>query len=124
MLIKIFIKDQINVNNIKKRKNMRIKFIPKTFLGKLSVILIMAFLFLFIIFQLLVFAGQRGGETFFDNLLLTIPIFLAGIFAIAAFVTGLISIIKNKERAVLVYIITLIGLFILWFVVGEIVVPH
>lgn len=97
---------------------------PKSFLGKLSVILIIAFLFLFIIFQLLVFTGQKGGETFFDNLLLTTPIFLAGVCAITAFFTGIISLIKKRERAILVYISTLIGLLVLWFILGEFLYPH
>jgi len=97
---------------------------PKTKAGKWSVGLIIVFFVLFGVFQLLVASGQRGGATFFYNLVLTIPIFLAGISGIFAFIIGLISIIKSKERSVLVFIATAIGLFVLIFVLGEFLVPH
>ena len=75
-------------------------------------------------FQLLVALGQRGGETFLDNLLLTIPMFLAGICGICSLVTGLIGIIMSKERSILVFLASIVGLFVLAFVLGEIIVPH
>ncbi|MBI2670751.1 hypothetical protein HYX18_02130 [Candidatus Woesearchaeota archaeon] len=69
-------------------------------------------------------SGQGGGATLFDNLVLTIPIFLAGISGILAFFTGIISIVKSKERSVLVFLATAIGLFVLIFVLGEFLFPH
>jgi hypothetical protein len=98
--------------------------LPKTPLGKWSVWLIAAFVLLLVAFQLLVVTGQRGGETFLDNLLLTIPIFLAGICGISSLITGLIGIIKSKERSFLVFLATIIGLFVSVFVIGEITIPH
>ena len=103
---------------------MKIPFAPKTTLGKWSVALMVAFIVLLAIFQILVASGQRGGETFFSNLILTIPMLIAGVSGISAFVTGLIGIIKNKERSVIVYLAALIGLFVLFFWIGEIVFPH
>lgn len=111
---------QFNKYNFK----IMLTFLPKTKLGKWAVGLIVVFFALFILFQLLVASGQRGGETFFDNLMLTIPIFLAGICGIAAFFTGIVSIIKSKERSVLFFLTVMVGLFVLVFVVGEIVVPQ
>lgn len=101
-----------------------ISLFPKTKKGKRSVGLIVVFFVLFGIFQLLVASGQRGGETFFSNLLLTIPITLAAICGIFAFFTGIIGVIKNKERSVLVFLSIIIGLFILLFCLGEIIFPH
>ena len=103
---------------------MKIYFAPKTTLGKWSVSLIIAFMVLLGVFQLLVASGQRGGETFFSNLILTIPMLTAGVSGISAFVTGLIGIIKSRERSVIVYLAALIGLFVLLFGIGEIVFPH
>ncbi len=103
---------------------MKITITPKTQPGRWSVGLIIAFLLLFISFQLLVASGQRGGETFFSNPVLTIPIVFAGISDICAFFTGLLSIIRKKERSILVFLATMMGFFVLVFVLGEILVPH
>ena len=103
---------------------MKIRFIPITTLGKWSIWLIIAVIVLFIIFQLLVASGQRGGTTFFSNLALSIPMLIAGTSGILAFFTGIISIIKSKERSVLTFITTAIGFFILFFVSGELLFPH
>jgi len=97
---------------------------PKTILGKWSVRLIIVFFLLFETHRLLVISGQRGGATFFSNPLLAIPGLLMVISGIAAFFAGMTTIIKNKERAVLVFIATVIGFFILIFCLGEIILPH
>ena len=98
---------------------------PKTTLGKWSVGLIAAF-FLLLATGITVVSvfKQEGGETLFDNLWISIPMLGAGASTIAAFITGIIAIIKNKERSILVIITTLFGLLVLWFVAGEIVSPH
>ena len=97
---------------------------PKTVPGKWSVWLITAFIVLFAIFWVSVAAGQRGGEGFFDNLLLAIPMMLAGISGIASFFTGLIGLTRYRERSILVYPAMLIGLCVLLFTVAEIAFPH
>jgi len=103
---------------------MRANFAPKTIWGRWSVWLIIAFFVFLASFLVLVASGQRGGETFFSNLALTIPMLLAGSCGVAAFVTGLIGIIKSRERAILVYLAAGIGLFVLFFLLGEILSPH
>ncbi len=103
---------------------MKVHFKPKTALGKWSVGLIIVFVVLLASFQLLVASGQRGGETFFSNLILTIPMLIAGISGVSAFTTGLIGIIRSGERSIAVYLATLIGLLVLLFVLGEIIFPH
>jgi len=98
---------------------------PRTKLGKWSVGLAVAFFFLlatgiFVILR----QGPRADETFFDNPVASIPMLGAGAAGITAFLTGIISIIKHKERSVLVFVVTAIGLLVLWFVLGEILYPH
>jgi cytochrome bd-type quinol oxidase subunit 2 len=103
---------------------MRIRLRPKTIIGRWSVGLTIILIIFFVLFQLLVASGQRGGETFFDNLALTIPILLAGISGVSAFVTGIIGIIKSRERSFLVFLTTTIGFFVLVFCLGEFLFPH
>ena len=103
---------------------MKLHFIPRTYLGKWSIWLIVAFIALFIVFQILVASGQRGGATFFSKLLLSVPILIAAIADISSFFTGIIGIIKSKERSALAFIATIIGFLVLFFVVGELLVPH
>ena len=98
---------------------------PKTRLGKWSVGLIIAF------FLLLAAGGtvvsvfsQEGGETFLDNLWISAPMLSGAGSAIAALFAGIVAIWKQKERAILVFLSSLIGLLVLWFVLGEILVPH
>lgn len=96
----------------------------KTNLGKWSVWLIVAFVLFFLILNILVWSGQRGGETFFSNPYLAISGLLAAFSAIASFFLGLVSIIKDKEHSILVIIATVIGFLVFLFVLGEIVSPH
>jgi len=86
--------------------------------------LIIVFFLFFAVFLILVASGQRGGDTFFSNLALTIPMLLAGVSGISALVTGIIGIVKSRERSVLVFLATAIGLFVLIFSLGEILFPH
>ena len=97
---------------------------PKSTISKRSTGLIIAFFLFFAVFGILVASGQRGGDTFFSNLALTIPMLLAGVSGISALVTGIIGIVKSRERSVLVFLATAIGLFVLIFSLGEILFPH
>lgn len=82
---------------------------------------------LFVLFLLIgnivVASGQVGGNTFFDDLSISIPMTLASLSGIAAFVIGLISIIKAKERSLMVYIAAVIGLLLILFLAGELLGP-
>lgn len=69
-------------------------------------------------------SGQKGGDTIFSNLLLGIPGLLVAISGVAAFFTGIISIVKGKERSVLVFVSTAVGFFVLLFLAAEILFPH
>ena len=96
----------------------------RTKFGKWSVSLISAFFVLILVFYGFIIAGQRGGETFFSNLTLAIPMLLAGACAVAAFVVGLNAMIRQRERSVLVYVAVVIGALITLWIAAEILFPH
>jgi hypothetical protein len=68
--------------------------------------------------------GAAWWRHIFTNLVLSVPMLIAGISGISAFFTGIIGILKSKERSVLVFIAVLIGFFILVFILGEFLFPH
>lgn len=95
----------------------------KTILGRWSVWLIVVFFLLMLVFGLLVGSGQRGGETYWSNLYLAVPFTFAWLSGISAFFTGSLSLFR-KERGILVYVSSLLGLLVLLFMLGEIIFPH
>lgn len=103
---------------------MRVNYKPNTALGKWSFILIVVSLIFFILFYSLVALGQRGGDTFFSNPALAVPILLAGISAVCAFFAGITCIIMNRERAIFVFVSTIVGFLVLFFGLAEIIFPH
>jgi hypothetical protein len=103
---------------------MKLTILPKTHPGKWSIGLIGGLVLFFALLWLLAASGQRGGDTFSSNLALAVPGLLAAICGIAAFFTGIIAIIKSKERSALVFLAVIIGLFVLFFCLGEILSPH
>jgi hypothetical protein len=104
---------------------MKSTLLPTTTLGKWSIGLVISLILFFILsFAIIILGHQTGGETFFDNLYIAVPMFLAGISGIAAFITGIICILRYKERSVLVFMSALIGLFVLFLVLGEFLAPH
>jgi hypothetical protein len=101
---------------------------PKTKLGKWSIILIPAMVILIFVGTSLansLYESVPAGDTFFEDIitrpLLAISMLVGFGSGISAFVTGLISIIKQKERAVLVFISTLIGAVVTFFVITQII---
>ena len=103
---------------------MQVYFKPKTDFSKRSAWLIVGFAVLIGVFFILVASGQRGGDTFFSNPILTVPMLLAAASGIAACITGLISIVQKKERAIAVYLAVTFGLFLIFFALFEILTPH
>ena len=103
---------------------MKSTLLPTTTLGKWSTGLIIAFFVSALVFVILVASGQRGDDTLFQFTALTIPGLLAGVFVLSAMVTGIIGIVKSRERSLLVFLATAIGLLLLLLVVGEFVAPH
>jgi hypothetical protein len=86
--------------------NMRITILPKSALGWWSFGLFVANIVVFVLSEVILGPGPDYNMA----LATTLTIVVTGI-AGAAFITGLISIIKRKERSVLVFVATAIGLY-------------
>lgn len=101
---------------------------PKTVLGKWAVGLFGIFIIAVLVPMVADLTGQPGGNTIFDNIYLFdnlyLPGFLTAVTGIATFITGLISIAKFKERSILVFIATIVGFFVLFFVGSDIISLH
>ena len=95
---------------------MKISFLPKSPLGKwtvgLNIFFLIAFIFLYIFAELL-------------NLIPFEIVRIIGatsvIVSIIAFFTGVIAVIKIKERSALVFLSIIIGLVVLSFVIVSII---
>ena len=103
----------------------------KTNLGKWSVGLILAMFVLLVIGSSLtnsLYESVPAGATIFADIVsrpaLAISMLVGFGAGISAFVTGLISIIKQKERSVLVFGSTLVGATLTLFLIAEFLFPH
>jgi hypothetical protein len=83
---------------------MRIIILPKSALGWWSVGLFVAWILFFVLADVLI--GSSPNE----NIAFAYGLAISGI-GTSAFVTGLISIIKSKERSILVFLTTAVGLY-------------
>lgn len=97
---------------------------PGTGLGRWSVGLIVVFAAGLSFFAVAVSAGQRGGQGFFDNLWLTVPILVAFAAAVGAMITGLVAVIGRQERALPVFLAVVVGAAVTLFGVLELAMPH
>lgn len=91
---------------------MKITFLSRTTLGKWSVIMMISSWILFVVGSVLPWKpGYSGFEFVIHNPLqaiITIMIFAA---SVATSIMGLISVMKNKEHSILVFLAILSGLY-------------
>ena len=104
---------------------------PKTQSGKWSLGLIVAMPVLFFIgmsFTNLLYESVPAGNSILEDIArrpaLAITMLAGNVSGISAFITGLIAIIRQKERAPLVFVATIIGALLILFLVGEVLFPH
>ena len=103
----------------------------KTTLGKWSIGLILAMPILFAMgmsFTNSLYKSVPAGNTILADIIsrpaLAIAM-LAGFAAgISAFITGIMAIFKQKERAILVYLSSLVGAALILYIIGEFLYPH
>lgn len=107
------------------------KTFPQSTLGKLSVGLAAAMPILFIIGGSLasslyvgVAAGNSIAEDMVQRPLLAWTMLIAMSSGILALITGVLAIRLKKDQAILVWIATGLGAFLLVFLIGELVFPH
>ena len=110
---------------------MRIDILRKNKLGWCSLGLATAMPVLFLIgmsFTDLLYKSVPAGGTILKDIAvrpaLALTMLTGMASGISAFIIGLIAIIKQKERALLVYGATLIGALLIIFLVGELIFPH
>jgi len=98
---------------------IKINFAPKSTLGKWSIELIVIVpLLLYIGMSIVKFYGSvPAGKTILQDIIvrpgIALPMLAGFISGIAAFFTGLIGIIRKKDRSILVFLSTAIGFFVL-----------
>lgn len=95
----------------------------RTTQGRWSARLLGVFFALLAVFAALVASGQRGGDSFFWSLLLTVPFLGAGVAAVAAACCG-VAAVRNDDRSVVVLASIVVGTAVVLFAAGEIVAPH
>jgi len=105
--------------------------LPKTILGKWSVVLIIVMPILFVIGTSLtntLYESIPADGTILSDIAarpaLALTMLTGMAAGISAFITGLLSIIREKRKALLVYISTAIGALLILFLAGEILFPH
>ena len=110
---------------------MKVNLVPKTKLGKWSLGLIVAMPLLFSLggsFTDSLYQSIPAGRTIPEDILkrpaLALTMLLGMASGVSAFVLGLTAITKKKERALLVYLSTLVGMLFTLFLIGEILFPH
>lgn len=108
-----------------------LKILPKTTLGMWSVGLIIAMPILFVIgesFTNSLYRSVPAGSTILADIAvrpaLALTMLAAMAAGITAFIASLLAIIKQKERALLVYIAGIIGALFILFLAGEVLFPH
>jgi len=109
---------------------MKMNFLAKSNLGKWSIGLIVIVPILFYIGVSFVgfYESVPAGETIPQDIIarpgVALPM-LAGLFSgIAAFICGIIGIIRKKDYSVFVFISTVLGFFVLLWIIAEILFPH
>ena len=85
----------------------KMSFLPKSSLGRWSVWLLVACLVLFIVAELLV--GSVGSEN--RSVLAIALTAVIGMVAAGALATGTISVVRNRERSLVVFIAIALGLY-------------
>jgi hypothetical protein len=111
--------------------DVRITILPKNRLGWWSIGLIVAMPVLFFIgmsFTNLLYESVPAGGTILKDIAvrpaLALTMLAGMVSGISAFAIGLIAIIRQRERALLVCCSTLIGVLLIVFLLGELLSPH
>ena len=108
----------------------KIKFLPKTILGKWSVVLIIAMPIFFYIGMSFVdfYESIPAGKTIPHDIMVrpgvALPMLAGLVCGVAAFFTGIIGIIRKKDHSVLVFLSTAMGFLMVLWCLAEILFPH
>lgn len=108
-----------------------LRMLPNTTLGKWSLGLIIAMPILFVIgtsFTDTIYQSVPSGDTIMKDIAarpaLALTMLSGMVAGISAFITGLLAILRKKDHALMVYIATVVGGFLIIFLAGEVLFPH
>jgi hypothetical protein len=94
--------------------------LPRTALGLSALALVAGFAFFFLLFRVLLAAGQQGGATFWANPWLALAILLAGVAGVAGGFAALAAVVRG-ERSLVLLVPILLGVVVAMFAIGELV---
>lgn len=107
-----------------------IKLLPKTILGKWSIVLIVAMPIFFYIGMSFVgfYESVPAGKTIPDDIVIrprvALPMLTGFVCGIAAFFIGIIGITRKKDYSIFVFLSTAVGFLTLLWCLAEILFPH
>ncbi|MBN1152238.1 MAG: hypothetical protein JXA58_03420 [Dehalococcoidia bacterium] len=108
-----------------------LRILPGSAVGWWSLGLIIAMPLLFFAGSSLtdsLYASVPSGRTILEDIqsrpALALTMLAGMVTGVAAFITGLLAIIRRRDTAILVYVSTAIGALFLGFLAGEIAFPH
>jgi hypothetical protein len=111
------------VRSVDEEDDMKTLFLPTTTLGKWSIGLAIGAAILFVVFLIWAATGHVGGDTWTWDWLSISMLFAAGMI-FSAMVTGIVGIVKSRERSLLVMLAVVVGGFFTVLLLGEFLVPH
>lgn len=97
--------------------------LPRSRWGNVALILDAAGSVALVIFFLVISAGVRGGDTYWEQPALAIPITIAGACYVAGGAAVLVALLR-RDLAATVWFGLLVGVLVALFVVGEVTNPH
>jgi hypothetical protein len=106
------------------QRSHKLRFVPFTRGGRLALGAFFAHVTFLVMFMIAAASGQEGGDTFFDNLWLSIPVMLAGVAIVVAALLALYALARRHDWSIVTVIVTLYGLLAMWFIAGELLMPH
>ena len=116
---------------LKLASNMKnIKFLPKSILGKWSIVLVVIMPIFFYIGMSFVdfYESVPAGKTIPHDIIVrpgvALPMLSGFASGILAFFIGIIGIIRKKDRSVFIFLSTAVGFLTLLWCLAEIVFPH
>jgi len=103
---------------------LRIGIVSGTTVGKISNGCLLASFVAFGVFFAFVASGQRGGEAFYSNALLALPMTVAVACGAAAAVFAVWEVFAQQATSLVALVSIAFGSLIVVFVVGELTQPH
>jgi hypothetical protein len=96
---------------------------PGTSLGRVALGLAGVFVVATLIFLYMSAMGETGGDAFFDNPRLAVPIMVALVAGMASGVASGIAILRREERSIVTGLTLALGVFVAWFTVAVVLFP-